>query len=74
MKLEFKKFSAVNLTSAKEAQKISRPFVWKERNFSFYFILFLWGLDFLAELDKPNVFDKSLADGDVYFVCATQKT
>ena len=35
-------------------------------------IFFITGFD-LAELDKPNEFERSLAC-DVYFVCASQKT
>ena len=37
------------------------------------FSVFLKRLVFLAELDKPNEFERSLAC-DVYFVCASQKT
>ena len=35
--------------------------------------ILLNGFVFLAELDKPNEFEKSLT-WDVYFVCATQET
>ena len=38
------------------------------------FHFFFLGHDFLAHLHKPNEFEKSLADSDVHFVCATQKT
>ena len=40
--------------------------------FKFSFFFFSNGFD-LAELDKPNEFERSLAC-DVYFVCASQKT
>ena len=39
----------------------------------FFHFFLINGFDFLAELDEPIRFEKSLAC-DVHFVCATQKT
>ena len=39
----------------------------------FPLFFFLNGFVFLAEFDKPNEFERSLAC-DIYFVCASQKT
>ena len=55
------------------SNKISCQRNYNDYHFKGIFHFFYYGLDFLAEIDKLNEFQESLA-GDDHFVCATQKT
>ena len=55
------------------SNKISCQGIDNNYHFKEFFPFFCYRFDFLAELDKLNEFENSLAC-DVRFVCATRKT